>query len=84
MKLTTSQLKKIIAEEVKKTLSEGQSGPLTMQVTFKNNGGELHVEWNNPAYNGKQEGSVGDMIDHVKAELGILPPLSRGAFALTL
>lgn len=84
MKLTTAQLKKIIAEEVKKTLSEGQNGSLTMQVTFTNDGGKLHVKWNNPAYDGSQEGSAGDMIDHVKAELGILPPLTRGALAMGL
>lgn len=92
MKLTTSQLKKIIAEEVKKTLSEGDTAmrpaptgapkreEITMKVKFTQINGKLYADWNDPKYKETGVGTVRNLIDYVETELGVLPP-RRGARA---
>ena len=81
MKLTSTQLKKIIAEEVKKVKRLQEANPMMMSpmgpardevkitATFYVSGGQVMVDWMDPEYVEENSGTPDDLLDYVYSEL---------------
>lgn len=84
MKLTATQLKKIIAEEVQKAHKLQEANPMMMSprapsrdkvrlsVTFFVKGDKIMANWRDPSmYIEENEGSLDDLLDYVHTELEV-------------
>jgi hypothetical protein len=83
MKLTATQLKKIIAEEVQKAHKLQEANPMMMSprypardkvrlsVTFFASGDKIMANWKDSMYVEENEGSLDDLLDYVHTELEV-------------
>ena len=83
MKLTATQLKKIIAEEVKKAHKLQEANPMMpsprypardkvrLSVTFFASGNQIMANWKDSMYVEENEGSIDDLLDYVHTELEV-------------
>ena len=84
MKLTATQLKKIIAEEVKKAHKLQEANPMMPSprypsrdkvkpiVTFFVSGGKIMAKWTDPSmYIEENEGTIDDFVDYIHTELEV-------------
>ena len=81
MKLTPTQLKKIIAEEVQKAHKLQEANPMMpsprypardkvrLKATFYVMGDQVMVDWTDSMYVEENQGSVDDLLDYVHTEL---------------